>query len=527
MISPDAVSIKTIGYLRGLPTGTPSTAQGTVTLAGPAAPSSTVVNLSCSNPRVTLPASINFPAGSTTLTFPINIPCDTPPGPATITALSSGPGGIPKQAILAINYLVQLSKVATNATLASDPSCDLCRGPIGQLADQQVARPGYICGGMVSLDAMAPAGGIKVNLKSSLGFVEIDPSVLVPAGANSGRFRMKVAASMQPGPVTITAAMEGSSAPPVQSILTIQPFQNFSLSLNPMEVDPGAASTGTVQLEAPSPKTVPVAVALSSSSPAITVPASIAIPGGQAMANFTISVKPTAPIGSSATIYGTMGSYSARQAPVLKVSAVKVGLGIPARLLVATQVQGTAYLSGIAGTLTTINLSSSSPDVTVPPTVTIAVGQDKTTFTITTRQTAAVGSAVTLAAVRADTGGTPAQATSTVLGVAPVVSITAPALVIGGQTYTGTVTLMRQAESGGAVVNLRTADGVLAPVTIPSNVTVPAGQTSAVFTISVAGKGLSGTDIKHGRFRIGSVRSGQDPKYELFSEWIQTSWSSN
>ncbi|MCL6535801.1 MAG: S8 family peptidase [Armatimonadetes bacterium] len=57
-----------------------------------------------------------------------------------------------------------------------------------------------------------------------------------------------------------------------------------------------------------------------------------------------------------------------------------------------------------------------------------------------------------------------------------------PTSVVGGNSSTGTVTLTAPAPSGGFVVNLSSSNTNIA--TVPSTVTVPAGATSANFTVS-------------------------------------------
>lgn len=56
-----------------------------------------------------------------------------------------------------------------------------------------------------------------------------------------------------------------------------------------------------------------------------------------------------------------------------------------------------------------------------------------------------------------------------------------PASVIGGSSSTGSVALSAPAPSGGAVVSLSSSNTTVA--TVPSNLTIPAGATSATFTV--------------------------------------------
>src|SRR5207247_2022492 len=64
----------------------------------------------------------------------------------------------------------------------------------------------------------------------------------------------------------------------------------------------------------------------------------------------------------------------------------------------------------------------------------------------------------------------------------PLSSVTLnPTSVVGGNPSTGTVTLTAPAPAGGAVVTLASTGAV---ASVPASVTVPAGATSATFTIT-------------------------------------------
>ncbi|GIV04439.1 MAG: hypothetical protein KatS3mg016_0014 [Fimbriimonadales bacterium] len=80
-------------------------------------------------------------------------------------------------------------------------------------------------------------------------------------------------------------------------------------------------------------------------------------------------------------------------------------------------------------------------------------------------------------ALQAVGGGGPTQPSLNTLSLNPT-------SVVGGNSSTGTVTLTAAAPSGGFVVNLSSSNPSVASV--PSSVTVPAGATSANFTVSTA-----------------------------------------
>ena len=497
--------------------GTPSTtasALGTITLSAPAASSGTVVNLGSSNPGVTVPANITLPAGSTTIQFAITVAATAQPGNVTISAInavSSGDRRMAKSAILTVLPITQVTGMlmwVANYTpgLNDDP----CLGPKGI----SNVMPGYVCIAQVNLDGKAPPGGLKVNFSSSSGSVTTDSSVTVPAGSYGATFHFKVASTATPGqPVSITAVRDISGGVPKTMAVDVKPFQ-LRISISPTVVEPGGAYTGTVSLGNFAPKAGSTNVALSSSSSSITVPTNVTIPGGAASATFTANVRPTAINGEGVMIGSSMGSFSAQ--PVMlqvKAGASQVqGIYLPP-LYAGNPADGRVDISPATGSPITVNLSSSSPDATVPASVTIAAGQFSAYFTLSTRQSAALGSTITISAIRAGSGNTTKQA-STKFELVPVRGIVAPSPIKVGQTVTATVFLEKKAEPGGAVVTITVYEnqpgfGTIPKIYLqaPASVTVPAGQTSTTF--QVTGSIYDGTKVL-----IGAKRSGTT-EYQL------------
>ena len=148
---------------------------------------------------------------------------------------------------------------------------------------------------------------------------------------------------------------------------------------------------------------------------------------------------------------------------------------------------GQIDVSGVSsGGGPTITLTSSHPNIAaVPATLTMpASGVLGQQVPITT-QPPAVDTAVTISA---SDGRYSFSAVLTVLALGPPpllagISVN-PASVSGGSAATGTVTLSRAAPSGGAVVALSTPlPGV---AVLPASVTVPAGASSASFSIATS-----------------------------------------
>ena len=146
---------------------------------------------------------------------------------------------------------------------------------------------------------------------------------------------------------------------------------------------------------------------------------------------------------------------------------------------------GTVTLSGPAPAGgAQVTLSSSNTTVArVPSSVTVGAGATSATFTVTT-SAVATSTTVTISAAY---GGVTKTASLTVTPAPPppptLSSLTLnPSSVIGGaQSSTGRVTLSSPAPAGGVTVMLSSSNPGVANV--PSSVVVPAGATTATFTV--------------------------------------------
>jgi hypothetical protein len=147
---------------------------------------------------------------------------------------------------------------------------------------------------------------------------------------------------------------------------------------------------------------------------------------------------------------------------------------------------GTVTLSGPApagGAQVTLS-SSNTTAARVPSSVTVTAGATSATFTVSTSAV----TASTTVTISATYGGATRSASLNVTPAPPppptVSSLTLnPANVFGGQSSTGTVTLTGPAPAGGAQVFLSSSNGA---ARVPSTVIVPAGATSATFTVNTS-----------------------------------------
>ena len=145
---------------------------------------------------------------------------------------------------------------------------------------------------------------------------------------------------------------------------------------------------------------------------------------------------------------------------------------------------GTVTLSGPAPAGgAQVTLASDDGAASVPSSVTVSTGATSATFMVNTTPV----TASTPVTISGSYGGVSKSATLTVTP-APLPTVSSltlnPSSVVGGvQSSTGTVTLSSPAPAGGAQVALASNSGA---ASVPSAVTVPAGATSATFTVSTS-----------------------------------------
>jgi len=264
-----------------------------------------------------------------------------------------------------------------------------------------------------------------------------------------------------------------------------------SLAVNPASVTGGNSSTATVTLSGPAP-TGGAQVALSSNNTtAARVPASVTVAAGATIATFTVStsvVSASTAVTISAAYAGTSKTASltvqTAAPPAIRLSSLSLN---PTSVVGGNSSTGTVTLSGPAPTGgAQVALTSSNTTVArTPVSVTIAAGATSATFAVGT----SVVSASTSVTITASRGGVTKAATLTVKPVPPpaptLSSLTlSPSSVVGGvQASRGTVTLSAPAPAGGAQITLFSSSGA---ASVPSSVFIPAGASSATFTVNTS-----------------------------------------
>ena len=351
--------------------------------------------------------------------------------------------------------------------------------------------------GTVTLSA-AQSGSTVVALSTPApaSVATLPASVTVAAGQTSATFTISTAprtAADGTFNMNVFADLAGSPGRSALLLITAGPAPAATLSnlsLSPTSVVGGNTSTGTVTLSAAAPSGG-AAVTLSSSDEvqAILSVNPLVVPAGATSATFTISTRSTITATTTATIgasfNGTSRSATLTVSPPppppagVALSAFTVS---PSSVTGGTPSTGTVRLSAAAPTGgVVVSLGSQLPgSASVPPSVTVTAGATSATFTVTTFNVAAT--TVQLNAVLGSvTLFAPLTINSPASSVLNAISVS-PASVIGGNSATGTV-LLAAATPVTATVNLSDNSGA---VSVPASVSIPAGGSSATFTITTS-----------------------------------------
>ncbi|MDR3691321.1 MAG: hypothetical protein P4L46_18220 [Fimbriimonas sp.] len=438
-------SVKSISIIPTSVVGGTS-ATGTVTMWAAASSGGARVNLSSSDPSAKVPVSITVGSGASSASFAI-----TTSGVNSVTTVTikAGSGTGIQSATLTISAAV-LSSLALSPTKVAG---------------------GEDSTGTVTLSGPAGADGTWVALSDDSEFEEVPANVLVPEGKSSITFTVSTGPVSASTTATITATLNGATK---SAELTIDPPTIQDISVDPAEVAGGNPSSGTVTLDGEAGPDGLV-VSLSSNNPAVTLPKSVTVAGGQTEATFPVTTA-TVSKQEEATITASTGKVS--QTITLTVnppSLVAFSLS-PSTVVGGASATGTVGLSGPAPTAgMTVMLSSDAHLATVPASVKVKPGLTVATFKV---KTVAVATQYA-AGISADLDDSTLSVTLKITPPALAALTIKPPSLTGGTSATGTVTLSGSAPAGGMPVSLSIAGSGSVPV----SVTVPVNKTSATFTV--------------------------------------------
>ena len=432
--------------------GSPST--GTVTLNGKAPAGGAVVALSSANPAVaTVQATVMVAAGQLSKTFNVTTVWV---GSTTTVAISATLLGVTQSA----NLTVTTTAAALSAVSVSPAS----------------VLGGGTSTGTATLTVPAPTGGATVTLSSSDPAATVPPGVTVLSGSSTATFTITTLGVSTSTPVTISGTYLGVMK---SATLTVTPAVLSTLALSPTTVVGGNPSTGTVTITGPAPPLGSVVPLSSSVQTAATVPANVTVPGGALSATFTVTSLGVT-TSSSTVITATYGGVPKTKTLTVNPATPSTVTLNPTTVIGGATSAGTVTLNGAAPPGgSTVALTSANPAAaTVPASVPVAGGATTASFTATSL---AVGTN-TSSLITATFNGGSKNATLTVNAAVPSSMALNPASVVAGTSSQATVTLTGPAPSVGAVVDLTSSRTDVA--TVPPNVTVLAGATSASFTVT-------------------------------------------
>jgi Bacterial Ig domain len=347
------------------------------------------------------------------------------------------------------------------------------------VAVQSVAvNPASVAGGSsssgtVTLTAPATSSTTVTLSSSNSSLASVPANVTVAANSSTATFNLTTVPVGTSTQVSISATLNGT----VSTTLTVTPPGIASVTLNPASVQGGVSSTGTVTLSSAAPSTG-AAVSLSSSdTSAAQVPASVTVAGGATTATFTVTTTAVSSV-RSVTMTGTYAGLSKTGTLTVNPPSLASVTLNPSSVVGGTSSTGRVTLNSIAPTGgTVVALSSSNTAAArVPASVTVSAGATTATFTVTTSPVANVVTVMI-------TGVYGATQIQTLTITPPTLSSVTlnPTSVLGGNSSIGTATLNGAAPSGGVTVALSANS---ASAQTPTSVTVPAGSTSATFTVT-------------------------------------------
>jgi hypothetical protein len=345
---------------------------GTVYLDGAAGATSRTFTLSSNNSAVTVPASVTIPAQGSSAAFSANTVLV---GSKQIALITAAGGGQSKQAALTVN------PPQMTTLLLSKPNM------IG----------GNINGVAVTIDVAAPAGGLVVTLNSTVPAANIPASVTIPAGAKT------ISQTFTPSGVdanvsgSLTATM-GSSTKSLTFLL--QKANLLSLAFNPLVVNGGTSSTGTLKLDGAAGPSGRV-VTLTSGNAGVVVPASATIPAGARQVTF---VATTNGVNADTAVTVTANGSPTRTAVLTVKKGLATSLTGAASIKGGSIINLSLKLSAKAGPSgTTFNLTTNTGSAVPPATVTVPAGATSVTVPVTTNSVTSA-TAATITATSASAG---------------------------------------------------------------------------------------------------------------------------
>ena len=443
--------------------------EGKITLTEAAPEGGAVVVLSSSNSSADVPSQVTIPEGQTMVTF--DVTTSTVPDSKTVSITATAG-----------------NSVSADLRIQAGDDEGPGEGTIEDLSiTPSTVEGGDSATGTVTLSEPAPEGGVRVNLSSDENAADVPSSIIIPEGATERTFTVSTSVVGSETDATITATSANSAS----DTLTIEPSEGGpvegtikSVEVSPSTVEGGSSATGTVTLAEPAPEGG-VLVDLSSDEGAANVPSSITIPEGETEGTFNVSTTSV----ESETV-ATITAESANSASDTLTIQPDDGGGPGEGTIQSLSVTPGAVDGGATATGTVtladpapeggvlVDLSSDEGAANVPSSITIPEGETEGTFDVETSPV----SEDTVATITATSANSATDMLTIKAPCVDTLTLTVDS-VVGRESVTATVTLTSPAPEGGSEVTLVSSD---AAVSVPSTVTVLAGETSAQFQVTTA-----------------------------------------
>ncbi|MBS1857035.1 MAG: hypothetical protein JST11_16820, partial [Acidobacteria bacterium] len=431
----------------------------TVNLTKVAPSGGAAVTISSGNALLSVPATVTVAANTTSATFSATTAAIATDQNATLTATYNNGS---------VNTTIGLAATIVVSSLVCSPTT---LGPL----DSSTCT--------VTLTRSAPAGA-NVLVSSNNASLPVPPSIFVAAGYASAVFTLQAGSFTSSQSGSVTASYNGSSRSAAISL--VPPALVTSLACNPTGVFGPSTTSCTATLSQPAPTNT--AVAVSSSTNLITVPASILVAAGNSTATFTANIG-SVTTDTAGSVTATLGGSSRTATLTLWSTPVLSSLTCTATKLAAgSSTVCTVTLSKAAGN-SVVNLASNMATLTLPATVTVPQGAQTASFTATT-----TASALGWIIISATFNGTrmtflltvtappaPGGSTSTVR----TITCRPRSLEVGFRGICR-ITLDRVTESADTTLHVSSSS---ASLLLPKTVTVRRGRATAEFRVDATGSG--------------------------------------
>ena len=261
--------------------------------------------------------------------------------------------------------------------------------------------------------------------------------------------------------------------------LTFYPATVFPLRVSATPSVIGGSLNLPFRIMLNAPTSVSTNVTLQSSNEAVIPSTTLTIPAGKTVITFPV---PTALVDSTKSVTLTASINGASKSTTVSVRPLTIAslTVAPRGVIGGTNAQGTITLENPIPTDSLVTLSSDNPTVAAPAVNSVVIPANTTTFNfgITTSAVATNSSAL----FKATYNGTVRSARLAVFAPSFSGLSLIPKTISGGSTSQGRINLTGPAPTGGLNLSLTSSNTAVANV--PASVTVPEGQSSALFDIT-------------------------------------------